>query len=198
MYVQNYLRICLIILSCGGYVGLSVGTSYAADSLGMPLIEVDGAGNSVAVWDVQSGNGRSIQGANLPFGEGQWSPLVSISDPVSYAFLPKLSMNESGNAIVGWIVEDSALGVRSLYTSMYPINRGWGSPEKLTADDENVVNFTLKIGSTNTIVVTWYSYSGALQQETVTSRSVVFAGKWSSPMIVDTTTPRAPPIEENP
>lgn len=198
MCMQNCFNIGLKTVSWAIYTWLLVGTSFAADSLGMPLIEVDGAGNSIAVWDVQNCTGKGgIQGAQLPFGASQWSPLTPISDPETNAFQPKLSMNDSGNAVVAWIVTDRALGVRSLYTSMYPISEGWGRPEKLTADDENIIRFTLKIGSTNNIVVTWFSYSGSLQQETVTSRSAVFAGQWSGPMVVDTTAMPAPSLDQN-
>lgn len=198
IHLQNRFFRCFTIVSCAMYAWFLVGTSFAADTLGVPLIEVDGAGNSMAVWDVHSGDGRSIQGASLPLGESRWSPLVPISDPGTHAFQPKLSMNDSGNAVIAWIVTDKALGVKLLYASMYPISGGWSRPEKLSADDENVFNFTLKIGSTNNIVITWYSYSGSLQQETVASRSALFAGKWGSSMVVDTTTTIAKEAESSP
>lgn len=187
---ERFTRLLWIV--CAWYV-VGIG-SLAADALEMPLIQVDGAGNSMAVWEVKKGAASAVQGSYLPFGASQWSSLVSISDPAMYSYLPKLSMNDSGNTVVGWIVRDTTLGVHSLYVSMYPVNGGWSPPTKLTADDENLYEFTLKMGSSNNAVVTWYSYSVTLKQEVVASSSAVFGdNSWSAPLVVDMTTQPASP-----
>jgi PKD domain len=71
-----------------------------------PQLAMDSRGDAVAVWEVNSGERWSVQGAAMPAGEGWQSP-VSVSEAVTHGELfPQVAIDSQGDAVAAWELYD--------------------------------------------------------------------------------------------
>jgi hypothetical protein len=84
----------------GGSFGAPVTLAAGSDTLPLPKVEVDGAGNAVAVWNRGADGDSIVQMASRPAG-GSFGPAVDLSGP-GRSFSPQIDLNAGGAAVVVW------------------------------------------------------------------------------------------------
>jgi hypothetical protein len=144
-----------------------------SDSATSPKIGMDGNGNAVAIWLLDTGTSTSIQAAYLPVG-GSWTTPVPISTPGVTARRPSLAVNAIGDAIAGWETASGQVLVAERKSGV------WGAPVSIApaAYRQNASQVSLN-GRGDAAVVWSRAYSSF-----VSTRDV--GGSWSAPTTIST------------
>jgi hypothetical protein len=95
-----------------GKAEASLTASTSAFDLSSPLaLASDGSGRAIAVWPQYTGTGTTLDVYEALFNEASgWAAPVKINTNAVRCQYPAVSMNASGDAIVGWIEYDATLG----------------------------------------------------------------------------------------
>ena len=159
-------------------VWVCFGTEKLTAVSGIPIIQIDGAGNAVAVWEnTDVGGDGIIQAATRPFA-GNWTAPVTISTTGTNALAPKLVINSAGVAVVGWIVKDDLLGIRSLYVAIR--NVSWGAAVRISTTDQHVQQFDMHIAISSDVTAVWRSRSVSSDTDS-SSRNFIYKGSSINP-----------------
>ena len=131
---------------CVGPVPLS------ARYINTTTIKLDDAGNSVAVWEVQTGDDHAILASTKSLA-GSWTEPEIISEEGKDSSGPLLDVNDSGNAVVVWIVKDA--GVRSLYVSTLVVGGSWSDPTLLSSGKHDVTTYSVSTNKRHDVATIW-------------------------------------------
>lgn len=157
-------------------IGLSVlGMTkiFASDA---PQLSVDSSGNGIAVWETMIFDStRKIMAANYDQSTDTWSPsggqqLSEINIDLSNidSFLPRLAVDNAGNAIAVWTAFDATNSVYGIFATTYDASiPGWtGTVARLSGDTESVdPGQRVTITSTGTkILVVWSAFDETSNQ----------------------------------
>ncbi len=141
-----------------------------------PHIVIDGSGNQIAVWDVNTGTTNIVQSSIFTL---SWSAATTIST-TNPAFNSQIVMTSTGNAVAAWIALDSVNQVYCLCTATATPLGGWSAPTTHTATNEQLNQFDLKINSLGEAVLIWTSIIGN-STNVWTSTQSIFSGGWGTP-----------------
>lgn len=148
-----------------------------------PLLEIDAVGDAVAVWE-ERGMDQVVRAATLVVGSS-WTAPVTISNISQESQSPALVVNGLGNAVALWVVIDSVLEIRSLYSSMLPKGGSWSTPVLISATNESVVrDESVRMDDSGDIVAIWSSNTNADPNTVLRSASATFGGSWTVPVTI--------------
>jgi hypothetical protein len=143
------------------------------------------AGDAVAVWqdmDFSTGT-NSIWTASAPGLTGTWGTRVKLSGSQN-AVNPKIAMNDSGQILVVWQVQESS-GIVTLYGLKNTFGTSWPSSSTLLSDDEeetvNDLSHSVAIGSNGRCTVAWESVLLTAESVVTRANNSTFLGSWSGP-----------------
>ena len=186
-----------LALSAGAVVSLALGSAWSAPvdlSSAMsrwPQVGVDGAGNTVAVWEhitplitPYSGDERTVQAAIRPAGSAAFGAPVDLAAPVPNGseLVPALAVNGEGDAIVVWVSGGS----------VYAASKPAGAPEfgaavavgsGAAASALNFAEPAVALDAHGGAVVVWYHASGTRYQFEASIRRA--GGSFGSPAALD-------------
>ena len=98
-----------------------------------PAVEVDSAGNALAVWAQSNGSVWSVWGARFSSSSGWDAPEPLEFDDAGDAASAAVGVDDAGNALAAWVQSN---GTRdSVWANRYAVGSGWSGPELLEAED---------------------------------------------------------------
>jgi len=145
-------------------------------------IDVDGAGNFIAVWVQHDDSSEpKMQAAKLPFG-GSWTMPVDLTPASNSLFYPTVAVNGAGNAIAAWFRLDNQTGLGIIEAATSISGDSWTVATPVSFFD---IPFGFQIIPAAAIdpngnaLVLWIDYNGS--NNIVRSASLPFGGIWSVP-----------------
>ena len=143
-----------------------------------PDVEMDASGNVVAVWTQFQGNRFKIMSSSYDNETGAWSGAIEIDyTNGSHAFLPKVVMDSSGNAMAVWYQHDGSR--YSIFSNRYNAQASeWGGAE-LVEDIDTGDAFHPQVdgNGSGVVIVTWKQFDGQKDSAWVNRYDPV-AGAW--------------------
>lgn len=178
---------------------VTVNTSTIAPApVSSPHAGMDDSGNVIALWLEADAGGVGKVMANRSTAAGGWGAPVQIDSKTNTASssgmgLPRVAVNESGNAVAVWkennLLQDGVTTRLSIWSSRYTVATGqWSAAALLETNNDNDA-FTPDVGidsSGNAIAVWIYSVPGAFNPTYATIFSAAGA-TWSTPVDITTT-----------
>lgn len=170
---------------CFGFYGRNWGPNELVSSSGSTAssstLAIDGAGNSLLIWNQFNGTQFVVEAAIMPLG-GSESVSTVISTPGQNSFSPRVSMNSSGDAIVAWIGYNGTnyIGQASLLSG-----GTWTAPINLSSATSNVGCITATIDQIGNALVMWDENDGITSS--VYSASLPSGGQWNPSQMVSLT-----------
>ena len=152
-----------------------------------PEVAIDAAGNAVAVWQQTDAPNPFIEASSRPAG-GSWSEPVPISDPSKGAFVPKVAIDDAGNAVAIWNSDNS------VQWSRRPVGGAWSSPlpfDSTLSTDE--VGNALTLSPGGEAIAVWTDLVGG--HEVVTFARRPAGGSWTTPDDLSATTEDASSVD---
>lgn len=146
-------------------------THVGSSNLTYPRLQVDAAGNAVAVWidaDYQ------VNAAVLPL-RGSWSEPTIISSTSSNSN-PSLAVDPVGNAVAVW--QD---GTNTIYGATLPFEGSWSSAEPLSSRGEGFVP-EVAVDTLGNAIAVWYDTTPNIQYALLP-----FDGSWGPETALPTT-----------
>ena len=132
--------------------------SAGVDSCYNPRVAFDGNGNAVAVWQQLVSWVSSVWANRYVVGEG-WGTPEPIESQAEEAGLPKVVVDESGNATVLW--EQYLSGHGHVWSNRYVVGEGWGVEEEAEQFAEDAYNFDVTIDGSGCVVAVWSQWDGS-------------------------------------
>lgn len=150
-------------------------------------LEVDVAGNSVAVWQYNGCTGSSVSSAFLLANEVAWSKQKKLSSENECARDPCFVMNSVGDGVVVW--NSISPSTSNCYISASILNKGsWSDAIIISESNENVLSYTPRINELSKISVIWNCYPSLESTDTEIHSSSADAtignSSWTSPIKV--------------
>lgn len=97
-----------------------------------PQVAVHAGGDAVAVWHQSENIWSNYYSLDL----GRWDDAPSlVSDSTSRAMFPQVTMDADGNAVAVWH-QTNETSTFSVWSSRYPANTGWGTPQPISTNNE--------------------------------------------------------------
>ena len=120
----------------GGTFGAVETLSAAGQNASQPDIDVDPAGNVVAIWTRSDGTNDRVEAAAKPAG-GSFGAVQVVSAAGANADDPRLSLDDSGKAIAAWIRYDSGMsGTGRIQAAVRPAGGSFAAPTTISADGQ--------------------------------------------------------------
>ena len=144
-----------------------------------PSIAMDDNGNAIAVWQ----QWNTVDHVNdiyvSRFSSGSWGPSASIDDQSTNAIMPKVVMDDHGDAMAAWLQDGSVWAVR--YSS-----GGWGTPQVLNAFTYQVESIDIAMDNNGSAIVVWSQHNDNNPIGTVLIHASRFsAGMWSGDSTIE-------------
>ena len=138
-----------------------------------PSIASNDSGVAVAVW-TQGGN---VYTARYSSG---WSNAASLSGSETSPFLPKLAVDQSGNALAVWRAFDGSF-INQIYYARYTVGSGvWSASVKFPGQPGNDGNGPqIAFDSSGNAIAVWYQNDGSNYQ-IYYARYTAVSGTWSN------------------
>ena len=168
--IRNVIQGIFTLICC-----FSVSALFSAGVPSDGRIVIDSLGNQVAVWEVATDATSTIQSSIFTT---SWSSPTTIST-TSPAFGAQVMANEAGNTVAAWLALDTDNQVYCLSVSTLSPITGWSTPTVLSASNENVGQFELKINSVGQAVLIWSSMIGS-STGVWTNTALTFGGGWGT------------------
>lgn len=159
---------------------VNIGDVNITDPAFEPKVAMGAEGNVVVAWTQLYGGRFNILANSFDQATGTWGNAVEIdSSHGSHAFLPRVVMDASGNAMAVWYQHDGAR--YSIYSNIYNAqDGGWGVPELVEKNDAGDANHPQIDGNgSGVVVVTWIQFDGQ-RDSAWTNRYDPVAGSWGS------------------
>jgi len=119
-----------------GTFGSVVTISAAGQNASQPDIDVDPAGNVVAVWTRSDGTHDRVEAAARPPG-GPFGAVQVVSASGANADDPRISLDDSGRAVAAWIRYDAGMGGTSrIQAAVRPAGGSFGGSSTISADGQ--------------------------------------------------------------
>jgi hypothetical protein len=123
----------------------------------LPEIAIGPGGNAIAVWYQQNGSNYDIHANSYTVAAG-WGTAQLIESGSSYAYVPRMAMDASGNAIVVWYQHDGA--VFNIHANRYSVATGWGVAEQIEIASENAYGPQLAMDAAGNGIAVWFQSDG--------------------------------------
>jgi len=152
---------------------------------------MDASGNGIVVWG-QEGVLNSftfdVQSNRYSAATDTWSGAELLESDAGDAFLPRVAMNDSGDAIVGWeqeaVLNSFVYGARA---AVYSATAGtWGNAATLSAAGGDVEATQVGIDADGNATVVWRQDGGVGVYNIHATRRPGATGNWSAAVILDT------------
>jgi len=143
-----------------------------------PRVAVDGAGDSFAVWTVETGlEEYAIEAATRPAG-GSWSAASVISEPGESSYRPKLAADARGDAVAVW--QGSGSGNEFVSAAVRPAGGGWQPAARLSTAGARAEGAAVAIDPEGEATAAWQRSEGS--RPVVQASQHPAAGAWSTPV----------------
>jgi hypothetical protein len=147
-----------------------------------PYAALDSNGNAMVVWKQADGETSSIYAKRYVSGSG-WGEAQAIETDAGNVFCPKVVVDGSGNAIAVWL-QDEGTGINSMYANRYSVGSGWGTPELIeNNDNELVMDARLACNAKGDVVVVWEQYDGTCSS--IYANRYVPGSGWEQTQMID-------------
>lgn len=148
-----------------------------------PRVAEDGGGNALAVWNQNDGGRQNIWSNRYTAG-GNWAPLPRVvSDNTGDASIPRLAMNETGNAVAVWEQFDGALN--HIWANRFVAGGGWGTATVIESDNTSSAGqVSVGMDAAGNAVAVW-SQSDGMQVNIWGNRYTAGSG-WGTEIPVET------------
>lgn len=150
-------------------------------------VAFDGDGNALAIW-VQEAAGRTDVWSNYYQAGIGWNTatLVEQNDVDLFAGDPRIGFDQNGNAIAVWTQTDAVTDSPSVWANRFEPALGWGTPERLEADPNEVLGaVALAVHANGDAVAAWAQFDGTYAN--VFANRYTAGGGWNGPELVDDT-----------
>ena len=132
-----------------------------------PRIAADSNGNAIAVWQqtwTTFGERFSIYANRYVAGTG-WGAATAVyedkKDWLSATGAPRIAVDQNGNAMAVWSLNDSTWSHTSVWASRYVVGTGWSSATNLSGDVvQSAYGADVALDSIGNAIVVWYQASG--------------------------------------
>jgi len=142
-----------------------------------PKLAVDGAGNAVAIWRQSTGTTNHLYANRFVVGSG-WGTAQMIDSLPDEVYNPAIAVDTSGNLEALWTQSNGTYN--DLYASRFVPGTGWGTPFKVTGDDNRGVGVPrVAAGPSGEFVAAWNQYNGVEYQMMVSRYD---AAGWATPV----------------
>ena len=175
----------------GGSWSASVLLENAAGAAFEPEVAMDVSGNGIVVWGQEGAPGTftfDVQSNRYSAATDTWSGAELLELDAGDAFLPRVAINDNGDAIVGW--EQEAVPFSFIYgarAAVYSATAGaWGNAATLSAAGGDVEATQVGIDVDGNATVVWRQDGGAGVYNIHANRQPVATGNWSAAVILDT------------
>ncbi len=122
-----------------------------------PQVAAGDRDNAIVTWMLSAGGGRRLQ-ARVRGAGGAWAPETILADSDAGAGGMSISMNGTGNAVVGWY--SGRAGARGVHARVE--NSGsWGASETLSDASGDAVDPQVAIDRAGRVVAVWRQLDGA-------------------------------------
>ena len=163
----------------------------AAGAAFVPHVAMDDEGNGIVVWE-QEGVPDSlvfdVQSNRYAAGTGTWSGAAPIEPDAGDAFNPRIAMNASGDAIVGW--EQETVPGSVIYSARVAVfsaaNDSWGEVTTFSVVGGDVETTTVGIDDDGNATVLWREDSGAGFANLHASQRPAANSNWSAAVTIET------------
>ncbi len=135
-----------------GWTGATLIDSAGIDSCYNPTVAVDGSGNAIAVWQESISWVNSVWANRYVVGEG-WGTAEVIEEQADEAGLPKVVVDQSGNATVLW--EQFTSGHAQIWSNRYVVGEGWGTEEEVEQYVEDAFSVDIAVDDAGCVVAVW-------------------------------------------
>jgi hypothetical protein len=104
-----------------------------------PHVGFDGAGNAIAVWELNDSTGTPQVWANRRAPDGTWGAPTQVNTSViaggSVGPLPQIAVSANGSAVVVW-QQNTTGGATNVWANVYTPTGGWGGEHNVLAADK--------------------------------------------------------------
>lgn len=147
-----------------------------------PQIEVDAAGNAIAVWYQYDGTRNNIWANRYTPTEG-WGTTELIETDNGNIGNPQVAVDDMGNAIAVWPQHD---GVRyNIRANRYTPSGGWGTAEHIETDDAgNAENPQVAVDENGNAIAVWHQSDGT--RNNIWANRYTPSGGWGTAELLET------------
>jgi hypothetical protein len=116
------------------------------------MLKMNDAGHIAASWTMfEKGNGI-VYVADKPVGQS-WSSPIAVSNPTKDVYSRKMSMDDQGNILMVWIVDEGRKEVP--YAAYKPVNQEWAAPVRLSRGTQECNHIKVETNHQGYFVVLW-------------------------------------------
>ena len=151
-------------------------------------VDLDAAGNAVAVWTQATGGEPQVVASSRPAG-GSWGVPVPLSAPGAAAVHPQVVLGGDGRATAVWF-RATGPGTYALQSSTRSPGGAWASPVDLPGDTSATAEAALVVRPGASVVVAWPRTVGGLWSLSTSMRTAT--GSWSTPVDLSSGSPVMP------
>ncbi len=151
-------------------------------------VDLDAAGNAVAVWTQATGGEPQVVASSRPAG-GSWGAPVPLSIPDAAAVHPQVVLGGDGRATAVWF-RATGPATYGLQSSTRSVGGGWTSPVDLPGDTSAAAEAALVVRPGASVVVAWPRTVGGLWSLSTSLRTAT--GSWSAPVDLSSGSPVMP------
>jgi PKD domain len=124
----------------------------------VPQLAMDSQGDALALWDLHSGEHRTVQVAMRLAGSA-WQQAADLSEPDENAYHPELVMDAQGDAVAAWEVERGRDW--TVQSVVRPAGEGWRAPVSVSQITEHGELLPqVAIDSQGDALAAWELYNG--------------------------------------
>jgi hypothetical protein len=164
----------------------SVAPAVASGEVG--AVDLDAAGNAVAVWTQATGGEPQVVASSRPAG-GAWGAPVPLSVPGAAAVHPQVVLGGDGRATAVWF-RATGPATYGLQSSTRSAGGAWTSPVDLPGDTSAAAEAALVVRPGASVVVAWPRTVGGLWSLSASMRTS--SGAWSTPVDLSSGSPVMP------
>ncbi len=124
-----------------------------------PAVDMDGAGNAIAVWyQVVDGTSHSVWANRYVEGIG-WSTPTLLREGRGVASFPDIAFAPDGNAVAVWSQRDAS-GNHSIYANRYARDVGWNGVTLLESNSGTALQPDVEADSSGNAIAVWQQSDG--------------------------------------
>jgi hypothetical protein len=150
-------------------------------------VAVNAAGETVAVWQIETGGHEVIQASVKP-ASGSWEAPVTLSETSRNSYHPRIALDAAGEAIAVWQLYDGSHWVAQVSTK--PSSGSWQAPIDISQAGVDATSTTIAFGPDSEAIVAWAAGGSGSMFVQATSRPEA-GGSWQTPVAISQTGPSA-------
>ncbi|HEY6836643.1 MAG TPA: PASTA domain-containing protein [Gaiellaceae bacterium] len=141
-----------------------------------PQIDVNPAGDAVAVWYQSVGSSYSVIEAAVRPAGGRWAGPEELSGGGVNATVPQVALDQNGNALAVW----ERLGPTPVVQASIRAGGAWSAPQNLSSPGQDAEFPQVAFGPNGNAAAVWQSFNGSnfVAQSAVRSSD---GGRWGAP-----------------